>query len=167
MRYTSQHFLDKTMDKKWPHIASFVFRIVQNYGHRFRRRRRLMRSVREKRRQTSEKNHGCFTATMLRRTLHWASRHSCQKYHCCAVAISILARLGSLWFFPVPYVQGSHERNRFSWRQNGRYEGAPSDPGQILPWVHAGMAEEDGEVHLISRGLLRRGHVVVYTLYLE
>ena len=32
--------------------------------------RRLMRSVREKRRQTSEKNHGCFTTTMLRRTMH-------------------------------------------------------------------------------------------------
>jgi len=39
MRYTSQRFLDKTMDKKWPYIANFVFRIVQNYGEKsyFRR----------------------------------------------------------------------------------------------------------------------------------
>jgi len=41
MKYTSQHFCDKTMDEKMAlqYIANVVLRIVQNYGEKsyFRR----------------------------------------------------------------------------------------------------------------------------------
>ena len=72
--------------------------------------RRLMRSVREKRRQKimAISPRQCSGAQCIEHP-----GICCQKYHCCAVAISILARLGSQWFFLFPKFKGVMKETRF------------------------------------------------------
>jgi len=56
--------------------AEFLSQGQTNNRHIYRDvLRRLMQPMRDKRQQMNEKNYGCFTTTMLGRTMHWASRN--------------------------------------------------------------------------------------------
>jgi len=117
-----------------------------------------------------QKNLGCPTTTMLRRTMHWTSGNFLPK-----ITLLCWSNLHThqTWLLVIlSCFLSSREprRNTFSWRtshQNGRVEGAPElsrkDPSRSA-WRHGRGGWKSA---LDLKGLPRRRHVAVYNLYLE
>ena len=104
--------------------------------------RRLLRSVREKRRELWQDNAPAHNALSNRQFL--TERNVTVLDH-----PPYSPDLTPCDFFSVPQAQGGHHGSPFSGygsHQEGHDDGIETYPGRILPGVHGGMAEENEKV---------------------